>query len=422
MNLTIRATQTLLDYVGQRLTPTRIRWLYIFIAWRFVLWVVMIVAQATVLSTGKWTQYLYFLSTARLTDWGYYPLINHWIEYPPIFPWLNALLYRLSRWAIDGPNSIIFFYALLGLVFTLCEIGILILVYRIIRRLVNKTLATVAAFILALTLWPTSVFYGWYDPIAAFFFIFALERLLVGRFITSAMASALGFLTKLFPLILVAIVLRIEKSTRKRVLYVLVVGGVIVSVLLPFVYISPEMMMATLRWLPHKSTYQTIYALIDGYYSFGVAPGARDFIDPDYAGWVEHPSRVPTGLVTVVFGLIGLYVYARPRPPNDKVAILVLTGLIMQLMLLYLKGYSPQFIIWFLPLIILILPDARGLLYSMSLVVLNAIEYPLYFTFWYNIPSILAVIILARTAIWILLILEYWGIYRGRIATPLSSE
>jgi hypothetical protein len=146
-----------------------------------------------------------------------------------------------------------------------------------------------------------------------------------------------------------------------------------------------------------------------------------DFIDPDYAGWVDHPSRIPTGLITVVFGLIGLYVYTRPRPSNDKVAILVLTGLIMQLMLLYLKGYSPQFIIWFLPLIILILPDARGLLYSMSLVVLNAIEYPLYFTFWYNIPSILAVIILARTAIWILLTLEYWGIYRGRIATPLSS-
>ena len=422
MSTIINATQFFLDHIGQRLTPVRQRWFYIFIAWRFLLWIVMIVAQATVLSTGKWTQYLYFLSTARLTDGGYYPLINHWIEYPPIFPWLNALLYRLSRWLMAGPDSIVLFYALLGLVFTLAEIGLLVLIYRMVRYLADGKLATTAAFIFALTSWPTYLFYGWYDPIAAFFLLWALERLLVGRFYTSAVAAVLGFLTKLFPLMLVAVVWRIEASIRRRILYTLVAGGVIALVLIPFAIISPEMMAATLRWLPNKSTYGTVYALIDGYYSFGTAPGALQFIDPNTANWIGHPSRIPNSLVTVVFGLIGLYVYFRPRPANPKMAILVLSALIMQLMLLYLKGYGPQFILWFQPLIILILPDARGLWYSLCLAILNVLEYPLYFTFWETIYPIMGVVVLARTAIWILLAIEYWRIYRGRASLPLTAS
>jgi len=418
----LRASQTFLDQIGRRLTPARMLWFYIFLGWRFLLWVIMVIAQATVLSKGRWTQYLYFLSTAHLTDRGYYPLINHWIEYPPVFPWLNALLYRLSLWLMPGSGSTTLFFALLGLVFTLCEIGIFILIYRIINHVTNQKLATIAAFIFAITSWPTYLFYGWYDPIAAFFLMLGLERLVVGRFTTSAVATALGFLTKLFPFILVAVVLRVESSIRKRVLYVLVVAGVIAIVVLPFAYINPEMMAATLRWLPNKSTYQTVYALVDGYLSYGEAPGAWQFTDPNQAGWVHHPSRVPTLLITIIFAVIGLYVYTRPRPPNNKVAMVVLSGLIMQLMLLYLKGYSPQFILWFLPLIILILPDARGLWYALSFAIVNALEYPLYFTFWEHTPPILVVIILARTILWILLAFEYWGIYRGQISTPLLDE
>jgi hypothetical protein len=250
----------------------------------------------------------------------------------------------------------------------------------------------------------------------------ALARAGRADLVTSAVATALGFLTKLFPLMLVAVVFRVVPGFRQKALYVLVIGGVIAGVILPFVWINPVMVQATLRWLPHLSSFQTIYALIDGYYSFGVAPSAPDLINPAYAEWVNHPSRIPANLVTIAFALLGLFIYTRPRPANDKIAILALTGLIMQLMMLYLKGYSPQFLIWFLPLIALILPDARGLLYGLSLAVLNVIEYPLYFVFWHETHAVLAVVILARTAIWALLALEYWGIYRGRVATPLVAR
>jgi hypothetical protein len=70
----------------------------------------------------------------------------------------------------------------------------------------------------------------------------------------------------------------------------------------------------------------------------------------------------------------------------------------------------------------LILPDARGLLYGLSLAILNVIEYPLYFVFWHETHTVLAVVILARTAIWALLALEYWGIYRGSVTTPLVAR
>ena len=137
---------------------------------------------------------------------------------------------------------------------------------------------------------------------------------------------------------------------------------------------------------------------------------------------LEVHFKVEQWIDAIIFAVIGLYVYTRPRPPNDKVAMVVLSGLIMQIMLLYLKGYSPQFILWFLPLIILVLPDARGLWYAFSFAIVNALEYPLYFTFWKHTPPILVIIILARTILWILLAFEYWGIYRGRISTPLLDE
>jgi hypothetical protein len=145
-----------------------------------------------------------------------------------------------------------------------------------------------------------------------------------------------------------------------------------------------------------------------------MAPGAADFIDLSAAEWIAHPTRIPWTDVTLLFGLIGLYIYTRPLNLEVKQTAVVLSGIIIQMMILYLKGFSPQFIIWFLPLVPLIMPNGRGLLYSIGLAGLNLLEFPIYFTFLEDEIWFLAFVIIARTLLCLVITIDYWRVYQGQ--------
>jgi hypothetical protein len=413
--------QIFLDRAGQQLAPRKRRWLAIFVLFRLMLLALTLVIQATALS-GKWTQYVYYREMAALSDQGHYPLLGHWIEYPPLFLWLSVALYRLAHLIPNQTSANLVFYGLLGLAFVAAEVGILYLVYRLGRMFYNEQGAVAAALVFGLTSTPVYLYAGWFDPIASLFLLWGLERFLAGRQVQSALAIAMGTLTKLFPLLFVAVSLRLLPGLSHKVKYAAWVGLVIVGIMLPFALLNPGMLVASIRWLSSLSSYQTVWAMIDGYYGYGLAPKVQDFVDPTAANWVSHPARIPAEIITLAFALLGLYIYTRPLPANRAVAALALTGLILQLIVIYVKGYSPQFLIWFLPLIPLILPGARGLAYSVILAFLNVVEYPVYFHYIGDRPLVYAVIILTRTALWVFLAVEYWHVYRrGRAlqTTPL---
>lgn len=411
--------QAFLDRAEQQLSAHKGRWLAIFVAFRLALWALSLVTQATAL-VGKWTQYVYYRDVAALSDRGHYPLLGHWIEYPPLFPWLSVVLYRLARLIPDQQTAVLVFYGLLGLVFIAAEVGILYMVYRVGRMFYDEKGAVTAALVFGLTSTPLYLYSGWFDPLVGFFLMWGLERFLAGRHGQSALAIALGALTKLVPLFFVAVPVRLLPGLRDKAKYAAWVGLIFVGAFLPFAVLSPAMLLATIRWLPNLSSYQTVWAMIDGYYGYGLAPQVQGFVDPAAATWVSHPSRTPAWLVTPIFALLGLFVYTRPLPPRRDFAALSLTGLILQLIMIYAKGYSPQFLIWLLPLIPLILPGAPGLVYCVLLAFLNVLEYPVYFQFLADNPPVYAVIILARTALWAILAVEYWRAYQGRVP-PLTT-
>ena len=37
-----------------------------------------------------------YLPFAQWSNQGLYPFVDYWLEYPPLFPWLVVLIYRLS--------------------------------------------------------------------------------------------------------------------------------------------------------------------------------------------------------------------------------------------------------------------------------------------------------------------------------------
>ncbi len=373
----------------------------------------MVITQATVLQKGQWTQYLYFRYVAELSDHGYYPLVNQWIEYPPVFPWLSVGLYKLASVFANGSLKFVVFYGLLGFVFVISECGILVFIYKIGIIIYTPQKAVLASFIFGITSLPTYIIYGWFDPIAAFFLFWGLERLLAKHYHQSALAAALGGLTKLFPLLLIVVGFKIIPSIKQKFVYIFLALILTISPFAVFAFINPDAVTASLRWLLNKSTYETIWAMFDGYYGYGVAPSATDFINMSTAGWVAHPTRIPWTFITIIFAVIGFYIYSRPFKTHLQQMVIVLSGIIIQLMLLYLKGFSPQFIIWFLPFVPLILPNAKGFLYSTSLSFLHFLEFPIYFTFLEGRTIVLGSIIIARTLLMLIIAIEYWKIYRS---------
>jgi hypothetical protein len=217
-------------------------------------------------------------------------------------------------------------------------------------------------------------------------------------------------LVKLFPLIVVPVAFWREPTWRRRALLVAVTVGTILILALPFVLLNPELFSLSWTISAKRSSWETIWALLEGYTSFGLAGGANRF-DPTQAGAGQHPSTLPWPLITVGFGLIYLWLWTRPTNWQDDRRATAFVGLTMNLVILYSKGYSPQFLVWLLPFVILLLPGLRGIAYALLLSAVNLVESPGYFTLLPDQPWILTGAVLARTGLLILLSVEY-----GRMA------
>lgn len=89
----------------------------------------------------SYLDYRHFFEMARLSDRGLYPYLHFWVEYPPIFPWLNTLLYRFSVTVASGLSSETWYYTLAVASRVMAEIATFILIYMISLRQRGKTSA-----------------------------------------------------------------------------------------------------------------------------------------------------------------------------------------------------------------------------------------------------------------------------------------
>jgi hypothetical protein len=190
---------------------------------------------------------------------------------------------------------------------------------------------------------------------------------------------------------------------------------------LPFALLNPKLFALswTINW--KRSSWETVWALLEGYTSFGLAGGGNRF-DPAEAGTLQHASTLPWTLITVGFALLYLWLWTRRIDWQDQRRAVAFTGLTINLVILYLKGYSPQFLVWLLPFVILLLPGLRGIAYALLLSVVNIVESPIYFTLLPDQSWLLAGAILARTGLLILLAVEYGRMALSRPIPALWSR
>ena len=349
----------------------------------------------------------YFLEQGQFTFGGAYPFIDYWVEYPPMFPWINIASYRLST-LIPGDQALWFgtFRRWTLLPF---DIGGVILIYLIARKLgtsednaLRASLLYVAAFV---TMY---VPLGWFDALPLFWLLLTTYFAITNRPVWSGLAAGVGFLAK--PISVLALPMAWQRLTSKDARFKLTLAALAAVLIpaLPFVLSNPDMSLAFIRNMMSRSSWETVWALIDGYHSYGsVAPLEKRF-DPSSATWTVHSGDGDYGPWAIVgFGILYIFLWTRRIDWLENRRAIAFVGLTWCLFCLWSRGYSPQWAINFIPFVVLLMPNLRGAVYLMLLGVGLVAEWPGAFVLAWGQQWYFDAIIIWRTVLTLLLALEF---------------
>lgn len=324
-----------------------------------------------------------FIHFYRLASMGW-PFFDLWVEFPPVFPFLSRAIYLLA-----GGQQHIYDY-LLVLLLSVIQAGSLALFLRLDRQLRGEGDGRRGLVYLALLV---GLAYGWwyFDPLAVFAMLLGLTWLLEGKDAPAGVALAAGALVKLFPVLALAVAWR-YRPPRRAALTTALTLGITALVYGGLFVLSPEMTAASLRSQGSKGSWETPWALLDGNYNTGNFGPESERVDPATAGLARgNPPRVSSWLALAPFGLLGLWIFRR-ADPGDRLAGPAFLGLTWCIFLLWSPGWSPQWVLYLLPLLLLTLPERQAPLVAVILVLVNLLEWPvllsrgLTWSLWLTIP------------------------------------
>jgi len=146
-----------------------------------------------------------------------------------------------------------------------------------------------------------------------------------------------------------------------------------------------------------RPDWETVWALAAGYSGVGWIHRYRQ--SPDTALELNYTPDLPAAAWWATDAAVAaLYaVLALRRSPPTPASVVWSTGLALAAFALYLRGWSPQFMVWLLPFALLAFPGGRGFLIATGLSGLALLEYPAYFVLWSEHPWVLWLLVVART-------------------------
>ena len=381
------------------------------------------------------SDYDFYYTWGTLGPMGYRAYDNLWTAYPPLFP---AIMLAAFEWSSRIPaweEPRLFFHLIFGSVLLLFETGNLALIYRLAGRVARDegvatavwgTPALHAATLYALCFVPLYTMLGWFEPMPLFFMLLGLELILAGRayaWAGSAVAAGLGFLTKLTPILLLPVAIRcagarlsVRAATQewfrrgpgnlaRPLATVAIFSTVVVGVGYPLVAANPALALSSFRIQSIRPPWQSIWALLDGFYGYGLVPlDMRNLRGYEELLW---PSRLPWGWIGVAFAALYLWLYTRPydwQRPRTPIAFSA-AGVV--LLFLYSKGWSPQFLLWLIAFVAVLLPTARGIAWIVLLSAINVVEANLFLIILPDAHWLMAVTVIARTMLLVLLAAEF---------------
>ena len=287
---------------------------------------------------------------------GHWPYRDFYDEYPPLAQPL-FLIVRL----LPGPFATSFKWTM-----ALCGVAALVLLVQLIRASLLRRQAAVAVMAVSpLIVGP--VFLNTYDLFPALLTVAAVFAFLHDRERTTYVLLALAVAAKVFPLVLLPLVLieSWDRGGREAIRKALVwFGGVLVLVHLPFAVLGPgglrfSYSVQLRRGLESESLGGGVLLVLDrlGLRSVTLqdkAPGSRDVV-----GALANALAVVSSLVVVSAAFYVAWLYLRGRRDRVLACAAAVTAFVA-----FNKVLSPQYLAWLVPLI-----PATGLVASGVLVV-----------------------------------------------------
>ncbi|MBO9392401.1 hypothetical protein [Caldilinea sp.] len=404
------------------------------------------------------SDYEFYYAWGLTIPMGYTTFIDLWTAYPPLFP---ALMLPVFEWSSRIPPWVeprLFFHLLFGLELLLFEVGNLILIYRLARRLeraesqpfqrpgdvearretgsalaeqgAELSLPLRATLFYAMLFAPVYTLLGWFEAMPLFFLLLGLELLLSrrnGAWIVSALVAALGFLVKLTPMMLVPVAVRwlgarlsldamrtewFNRRSPGNLLKPFLYGAVfllaVIGVGLPLAHFNLPLAVSSFTVNNLRPPWQSVWALLDGYYGFGLVPiDMRNLRGLEQGG--QWSSRLPWTGITLGFALLYLWLYTRRYDWERMRTPIAFTAVSVIWLFLYSKGWSPQFVVWVLAFLALLRPDMFGALLAVMLTLLNVLESSVYLILLPDERWILVTTVLARTALLITIAVDFLG-------------
>lgn len=344
-----------------------------------------------------------FINFYRLAGMGW-PYLDYWSEFPPIFPFMSPFLSGVS-----GGQEHIFDY-LLVFIFTLFQAGNLALFIRIINPIYPPANAQTRIWVYFAILLVLP--YGWwyFDPLAVFFALLGLSFLLERKDVSAGISLGIGALVKYFPIFVLSAAWR-YRPKKRSLLITLVSLGIIVIVYIGLYLASPDMTTASMQSQFSKGSWETVWALVDGNFNTGNFGPLLERYDASSALILRNnPPRLPSWLTLIPFVCLGLYLLWRARL-NDPRSVIAFVGVTWCVFLLWSPGWSPQWVLYLLPLILLTLPLRIGSMFAITLVLINLLEWPVLLSRGYDWGLWLTVPV--RTILLILLGIEFWRVIHG---------
>ncbi len=175
----------------------------------------------------------------------------------------------------------------------------------------------------------------------------------------------------------------------------------------PFLLHAPQYLLASFQSMVFRSPWETPWAIMEGYFGYGQVAPLANRVDPASASFASYQSHLPWPAITAAFAMLYLLLWTRRFDATLGRNAVAFVGLTINIFLLYSKGYSPQFLAYLVPFVLLTLPPLRSVAYLSLLAAVNLMEYPVYGVLIPDAHWLLRDLVAVRTTILLLLSWEY---------------
>ena len=299
------------------------------------------------------------------------PFLDFWTEYPPIFSFFLEFLNIISN-----SNQYLFDF-FLYLFVTFCgSISIWLFSKIALDLKMNENDTFMVSFCYFGFLAFISYTWWYFDLIIVCLMLSLIYSLIHNKTDLSGLWLGLGILTKWFPVILLPAIFKYKP--RKIFFKISLISIAITVVVWAILFIkSPELTMESLQSQPSRSSWQTIWALIDGNMVTGAYIPIEERFEPSSTNLrTGNPAVIPVWLTFLFFAGIGVILLNKVKLKTD-LNLISFIGITWILFLLWSPGWSPQWILYLIPIILLTMPFNKGFLISFLLSLLTLIEWPI---------------------------------------------